>query len=77
LISTKCSIMDSTGTWHVVTFSGSTSPNLTGASIAGTGTINAGAPIVNTGTAITGGFSNQSYPYWVSQTLDGTYPKTF
>ena len=76
LISTKCAIQDTGGAWHVVTFSGVSTPNLTGVSIAGSGSIAANAPIMNTGTAITGGFSNQSIPYWVNQVLDPSYPAT-
>ena len=86
LISTKCAIQGASGKWYVVTFAGIASPNLTTASIAttaiggggsGAEVINAGAPICNIGTAITGGYSNMSYPYWVSTTLDGTYPQTY
>lgn len=76
LISTKCSIQDTGGAWHTITFSGVSTPNLTGVSIAGSGSIAANAPIMNTGTAITGGFSNQSIPYWVNQVLDPSYPAT-
>jgi hypothetical protein len=75
LTSGSCAIVDTTGTWHTFTFSGTTPPNLTGVSITGSGFIAAGAPIVNTGSAITGGFSRMSYPYWVSTVVDPSCPR--
>ena len=77
LISGASAIQDTTGVWHALTFTGIASPNLTGAAIAGSGSIATGAPICNTGTAITGGFSNQSIPYWVNTVLGPTYPKRY
>lgn len=77
LISGASAIQDTTGVWHGLTFTGIASPNLTGAAIAGSGSIATGAPICNTGTAITGGFSNQGIPYWVNTVLGPTYPKRY
>ena len=77
LISGASAIQDTTGVWHALTFTGIASPNLTGAAIAGSGSIATGAPICNTGTAITGGFSNQGIPYWVNTVLSPTYPKRY
>jgi hypothetical protein len=75
--SAACAIMDNTGTWHDLTYSGITSPNMTGVSIAGSGSIDRGAPIVSKGTAITGGYSNMSIPYWVNTVIDPSYPKAY
>lgn len=77
LISGASAIQDTAGVWHALTFTGIASPNLTGAAIAGSGSIATGAPICNTGTVITGGFSNQSIPYWVNTVLGPTYPKRY
>ena len=77
LISGASAIQDTTGVWHALTFTGIASPNLTGAAIAGSGSIATGAPICNTGTAITGGFSNQGIPYWVNTVLSPNYPKRY
>ena len=74
---TACAIMDTSGVWHDLTYTGITTPNLTGVSIAGSGSIGNGAPIVSKGTAITGGFSKQSIPYWVSQNISSSYPKAY
>jgi pimeloyl-ACP methyl ester carboxylesterase len=77
LISGACSIQDTVGVWHAITYTGVTSPNLTGVVIAGTGSIATNAPICNTGTAITGGYTNMSIPYWVNTVIDPSYPKTY
>ena len=85
LISTKCAIMGTDGKWYAITFSTTSGSNLTNVTISttpvgggsGTGAIATNAPICNTGTAITGGYSNMSYPYWVNQTLDPSFPKTY
>jgi hypothetical protein len=77
LTSGACAIQDTAGVWHPLTFTGTTSPNLTGVVISGSGSIAAQAPICNTGTAITGGTSFMSYPYWVSTVIDPNYPKVY
>jgi hypothetical protein len=80
LISGSCSIRDTGGTWHPITFSSLTTGipgTIVGVNtVSGSATIGSGAPICNTGTAITGGFSNQSYLYWLSTVIDPSYPAT-
>ena len=67
--------------WCPITvIGGITSPNLTGVTITGpTGgaTVATNAMICNTGTAITGGYTNMSIPYWVNTVIDPSYPKSF
>ena len=77
LISGACAIQDTAGVWHPFTFGGTSSPNLTTVVVSGSGSIAAGAPICNTGSVISGGFSNMSYPYWVNTVLDPKYPRNF
>jgi hypothetical protein len=82
LIAGACAVQDTTGTWRPITaIGGISSPNLTGVTItgpgSGTATIANGAPICNTGTAITGGYSNMSIPYWVNTVIDPSYPRTY
>jgi hypothetical protein len=79
LISGSSAIKDTSGTWHTITFTAATggTSQITNVAIAsGSATIANGAPICNTGSAITGGFSNQSYPYWLSTVIDPSYPAT-
>ena len=57
-----------------------TTANLTGVTITGpTGgaTVATNAMICNTGTAITGGYSDMAIPYWVNTVIDPSYPKTY
>lgn len=67
--------------WCPITvIGGITSPNLTGVTITGpTGgaTVATNAMICNTGTAITGGYSDMAIPYWVNTVIDPSYPKTY
>jgi hypothetical protein len=82
LIAGACAIQDNTGVWRPITaIGGLTSTQLTGVTITGpatgTATIAANAPICNTGTAITGGYSNMSIPYWVNTVLSPSYPRTY
>ena len=67
--------------WCPITvIGGITSPNLTGVTITGpTGgaTVATNAMICNTGTAITGGYTNMAIPYWVNTVIDPSYPKTY
>ena len=67
--------------WCPITvIGGIASPNLTGVTITGpTGgaSVATNAMICNTGTAITGGYTNMSIPYWVNTVIDPSYPKTY
>lgn len=83
LISGSCSIRDGSGTWHPITFSSATGggTSIVGVDlVSGTATIPNGAPICNTGTSITGGYSNLSYLYWLNgpgmSGIDAAYPAT-
>jgi hypothetical protein len=82
LLAGACAIQDNAGVWRPITaIGGITTPNLTGVTItgpgSGTATIATNAPICNTGTAITGGYSNMAIPYWVNTVIDPSYPKTY
>ena len=83
LISGNCSVRDGSGTWHPITFSSATAngTSIVGVDlVSGTATIPNGAPICNTGTSITGGYSNLSYLYWLNgpgmSGIDAAYPAT-
>jgi hypothetical protein len=82
LLAGACAIQDNAGVWRPITaIGGITTPDLTGVTItgpgSGTATIATNAPICNTGTAITGGYSNMAIPYWVNTVIDPSYPKTY